>query len=166
MGRYIRGSVDEDLPGGTLAGKTVVGAGFDEAVQERTLISSLVATYSMNDYTPIASVGPVMVGVAHGDYSDAEIEEWIETTGSWDEGDLVQQEVASRKIRKIGVFEEPAAATQNAVLNDGKPIKTKLNWILNQGITLKLWIYNMGTGAFATTDPRIRAEGHANLFPK
>ncbi len=166
MGRYIRGSVDEDLPGGTLAAKTVVGAGFDEAVNERTLVSSIEAIYSMNDFTPIASVGPVMVGVAHGDYSDAEIEEWIETTGSWDEGDLVQQEVASRKIRKIGVFEEAALAAENAVLNDGKPIKTKLNWILNQGITLKLWIYNQGTVAFATTDPRIRAQGHVNLWPR
>ncbi len=166
MGRYIRGTVDEDLPGGTLAGKTLVSAGFDEAVQERTLVSSIVAIWSMNDYTPIASVGPVLVGVAHGDYSDAEIEEWIETTGSWDEGDLVQQEVAKRKIRRIGVFSEPAAATQAAVLNDGKAIKTKLNWILNQGITLKLWIYNQGTAAFATTDPRIRAQGHVNLWPR
>ncbi len=166
MGRYIRGTVDEDLTIGTLAGKTLVAAGFDEAVQERTLVSSIVASYSVADWTAIAANGPLLVGIAHGDYSDAEIEEWIETTGSWDEGDLVQQEVASRKIRRVGVLTDPDAATKSSVLNDGKAIKTKLNWILNQGITLKLWAYNMGTAAFATTDPRVRAQGHVNLFPK
>ncbi len=166
MGKYIRGTIDEDLSGGTLAGKTVVGAGFDEAVEERTLISSIVATYTMADFTPTASVGPVLIGIAHGDYSDAEIEEWIESTGSWDEGDLVAQEVGNRKIRRIGQFTEPATAAQGTVLNDGKPIKTKLNWILNQGITLKFWIYNTGTAAFVTTDPRFRMQGHANLWPR
>ncbi len=166
MGKYIRGTVDEDLTIGTLAGKTLVSSGFDEAVEERTLISSIVAVYSVSDWTPIAANGPLVVGIAHGDYSDAEIEEWIETTGSWDEGDLVQQEVASRKIRRVGVLVDANSDTLSSVLNDGRAVKTKLNWILNQGITLKLWAYNMGTAAFATTDPRVRAQGHVNLWPR
>ncbi len=166
MGRYLRGTVDEDLTIGTLAGKTVVGDNFDEVVNERSLVSSIVARYSVSDWTPVAANGPLLVGIAHADYSDAEIEEWIETTGSWNEGDLTQQEVAGRKIRRVGILTEPASATESLALNDGKPIKTKLNWILNQGLTLKLWAYNMGTAAFATTDPRVRAEGHVNLWPR
>ncbi len=166
MGKYLKGSVDEDLDLGTLATKDAILVAFDSTVNERTLVSSVVASYTMSNWTPIASAGPILVGIAHGDYTAAEIEAWVETTGSWNETDLVQQEVANRKIRKIGVFDTPASAAASAVLNDGRPVKTKLNWILTQGQTLSLWAYNLGTAAVATTDPRIHAEGHANLWPR
>ncbi len=166
MGKYIRGSVDESTAGGTLAAKTLVSVNFDETVRERTLISSIVATYSLSNWTPTAAAGPVLIGLAHVDYSNAEIESFIEATGSWDEGDLVQQEISKRRIRRIGIFDAPTGPTDEAVLNDGRPIKTKLNWTLLQGQTLALWIYNLGTGAFAGTDPVVHAEGHANLWPR
>ncbi len=166
MGRYIRGSVDESLALGTLAAKTVIAGNFDETVNERTLVSSVVARWAMINFTPGTLDGPILCGVAHSDYTDAEIEEWIENTGSWDEGDLVNQEIGGRKIRRVGIFDTPAAATQAAVLNDGKAIKTKLNWILLQGQTLKHWFYNLGTSALATTDPECSTQGHVNLFPK
>ncbi len=150
----------------TLAANTLVGASFDEVVEERTFISSIVATYSLRELTAAAGVGPFLVVIAHGDYTDAEIEAVIETTGSWDEGDLVQQEVASRRIRKIGIFESPIGSTAFIALNDGKPIRTKLGWILNQGITLKLCAYNMGSAPVATTVPIIDMQGHANLWPR
>ncbi len=150
----------------TLAPSTGNTEAFDETVNERTLVSSVVATYSMNNFTPVASAGPVLVLLAHSDYSSAEIEEFIENTGSWDEGDLVNQEIASRKIRKIGVFETIGDVTDEVVLNDGKPVKTKLNWILNQGQTLQMMGYNLGTAAFTTTAPVVRADGHANLWPR
>lgn len=160
MGKYIRGSVDEELALTTLASKTVVGTTFDETVQERTLVSSIVANWSGKDFT--AGEGPIMVGVAHGDYSDAEIEAVIESTGSWNEGDKVAQEVSKRLVRRIGVL---SLADGDPVLNDGKPMKTKLNWILNQGVFLKIWAYNMGSGAL-TTGGIVQAEGHANLWPR
>jgi len=47
MGRYIRGNVDEEVALTTLASKDVVSAIFDETVNERTKITSLVATYGM-----------------------------------------------------------------------------------------------------------------------
>jgi len=166
MGRYIRGSVDETLQLGTLASKDVGFGLFDEVVNERTLVTSLVAAYSMVGLTPEAGAGPILVGIAHGDYTAAEIEEWIETTDSWDEGNLVEQETAGRKIRKIGIFRTPDSATESTRLNDGKPIRTKLNWILTQGQTISLWAYNMGAAPLSTTDPRIDVQGHANLFPK
>ncbi len=165
MGRYIRGTIDEDHGYTALASKDVALTVFDETVNERTLVSSIVATYSNKGLTPEAGVGPIMVGICHSDYTAAEVEAFIETTGSWDEGDLVQQEVAARKIRRIGVFEEDSAL-ETETLNDGKPIKTKLNWILNQGQTLSLWTYNMGTAPVSTTAPVANAQGHVNLFPK
>ncbi len=167
MGRYIKGNINELVNVGTLGASTVISAVFDNVVDERTLITSIVATYSVDGWTPAADTGPLVVGVAHSDYTDAEIQEWFTQTTSWDEGNKISQEINSRKIRTIGTFQTPSdVATESLVLNDGKPIKTKLNWILTQGQTLSLFVFNAGTAAFATTDPDVRAEGHANLFPQ
>ncbi len=166
MGRYLRGSVDETVSMGTLGATTSVKEDFDNTVNERTLVSSIVATYSLANFTADAADGPIMVGVAHADYTVAEIDEFIEASGAWDEGNKVAQEQQKRQIRRIGVFASPPTAAEDVVLNDGKPIKTKLNWILNQGQTLSLWAYNMGSSPLATTVPVAHAQGHANLWPK
>ncbi len=166
MGRYLRGTIDEELSLSTLASLTLVEAAFDEVVNERTLVSSISAIWTMSNYTPVANAGPILVGVCHSDYSQSEIEAFIETTGSWNEGDLTQREVANRKIRRIGIFDTPDAATDSAVLNEGRALKTKLNWILLQGQTLRLWAYNLGTAALTTTSPTIRMAGHANLWAR
>ncbi len=165
MGRYIRGSVDEEIVLGTLAARSLVVSSFDETVNERTLVSSIVASWSLDDWTLTSNAGPILVGVAHGDYTAAEIEAVIENTGSWNEGDLVSREVGNRKVRIIGTFRVTATG-EGAVLNHGRPIKTKLNWILNQGQTLDAWAYNLGSAAVATTDPSVHIEGHANLWPR
>lgn len=165
MDNYLRGTVDEEVALTTLAPKVLVSAIFDETVEGRTLISSMEAIYSLSNYTALAGAGPVLVLIAHSDYTDAQIEEFIETTGSWSRGDLVQtKEIAKRRIRRIGIFENPPLVTDVAVLNDGKPIKKKLNWQLEEGQTLRLCGYNLGGVAFATTAPSLKAEGHANLW--
>ncbi len=167
MGRYLRGNVDEELTIAGLTTRNVVLAAFDETVNERTFVSTLVAMWSMDEWMPTANAGPIMVGVSHSDYTAAEIEEWIENTGSWNEGDLVQsREVGRRLIKQIGVFRDAGVVLQNLALNEGRPIKTKLNWILNQGQTLNLWAYNLGGASVATTTPSIHCEGHANLWPR
>ncbi len=166
MGKYIRGNIEIDIPGGTLAGTTgLIGATVDQ-VGERMLVSSVVATYSLSGWTGGDNIGPVMVGLAHHDYTLAEIEAYLEHQTSWNEGDLVSQEIANRKIRRIGVFESPGDVGADASLNDGKPVKTKLNWILVTGQGVNFWIYNQGSAAFATTDPNVHISGHANLWPR
>ncbi len=165
MGRYLKGAIDEGLTIGALATKDVVAAAFDETVNERTRVSSIVATYVLADLTPSVDDGPIFVGVAHGDYSATEIEEFLEATGSWNEGDLVEQEIAKRKIRRIGIFDEPTVDVKAVRLNDGVPIRTKLNWILNQGQGLQLWAYNLGAGGI-TTGATVHVAGHANLWPQ
>ncbi len=168
MGRYIRGAINHKLNLGTLAAATVIGSNLAEVVNERTLVSSIVTSVSVNDWTEGLNIGPIRVGVAHSDYSDAEIEAWIEATDSWDEGDKVAQEVAGRKIRDIGtmVSSFSGGSGSESYLQDGKPIKSKLNWILLQGQTIKFWAFNMGSAAFATTDPDVNFQGHANLWPR
>ncbi len=165
--RYLKGNVDETLSLTTLAAKTLVGTLFDETPDEKVWISSLKGIWSIADFTPAAGDGPILVGVAHGDYSDAEVEEVIENTGSWSEGDLVQsREIAKRLVRQIGVFDAETASSDHQVLNDGKPITTKLGWLLTTGKTLRIWAYNLGDSALATTVPQVRVNGHVNLWPQ
>ncbi len=163
-GRYIRGSVDENLSLGTLAGTTGLRQAFGSTVNERTKISSVVASYALEGVTQGDNIGPIMVLLAHGDYSLVEIEAFIEQTTSWNETDLTSQEVGKRKIRRVGIFPAPGEASGPAVLNGGRQVKTKLNWILTQGGSIALVAYNMGSAALATTDPNLHVQGHANLW--
>lgn len=164
---YIRGNVDETIALGTLASRTVVAQVFDETVDEKTFVSSIVATYSISDITPLENAGPIVVGLAHGDYTSTEIEEWIEQTASWTIGNLqARREVGKRWIRQIGIFQTPGTTVTTFVLNDGKPIKTKLGWTLGTGQTIDLWAYNLGSVALATTSPDIHCQGHINLWPQ
>ncbi len=166
MGRYIRGAIDEDMNLGTLAAKTLITQVFGNTVTERTFVSSIVALWSLIGKTIADNEGPIMVGVAHSDYTAAEIEAWIEQSNSWEEADLVSREISGRKIRRVGVFDESGPSLGTQVLNSGKPVTTKLGWILNAGQTLDLWAYNNGSAALATTAPNVVASGHANLWPR
>ncbi len=163
--KYLRGQINQELNLGTLNGSTLISGVFGDSVTEKTWISSVLAAYSLREVTQGTAIGPVMVGIAHSDYGSAEIEEFIENSGSWEAHDLVQQEIAKRKIRIIGVFDQPATAIATSHLNDGKKIHTKCNWMLGSGQTLRLWAYNLGSAAFATTAPKLEMNGHANLWP-
>ncbi len=167
MRRYIKGSIQHtqvvSVPFVTLDAASLA---FGEVVNERTLVSSVVATYTLTAVTPVVGQGPMLCGIAHSDYTEGEIEQWIENPLSWNEGNLGAQETAGRKIRKIGAFTVADDAADGFVLNDGKPIKSKLNWILLQGQTLQSWVYNGGLVSFVTTTPTLTILGHANLWPQ
>ncbi len=149
---------------GTLASGVLVSDTWDEVARERTLISSIVCTWSIDNLT--SPQGPFIFGVAHSDYTDAEIQEVIDASGSWDPGDKIAQERAKRLVRKIGEFSSDAEASQadDVDFNDGVPKKTKLNWMLQTGDTLKMWIMNRSASAVATTVPVMKCDGHANLW--
>lgn len=164
MGKYMRGSIDEELDLGTLGAKTLVVGPFDEQVLEVTRVTSIVIRASLRDFTPVTDVGPIMIGVAHSDYTAAEIEAYIENTGSWNRGDMVSQEISKRLVRRLGIFEIPDDAQDAVVLNNGREFKVKLNWKLITGQSLELWAYNLGSAALSTTTPIVALEGHANLF--
>ncbi len=165
MRGYIKGNVGEDLTLGTLGSGVLISTTFDEAVEERTLVSSVVATYSLDLLT--APQGPILFGLAHGDYTDAEIEEVIENIQSWTPGDKIAQEKAKRLVRTVGQFvADETSGTIDVKFNNGKPIKTKLNWMLQSDATLRLWAYNLSASALSTTSPVLKCFGHANLWLK
>ncbi len=163
MGKYLKGNIDDEVTITSLASKDVVGAAPDETVAQRTRLTSVVVGATLNDYTAVAGAGPIVVGIAHSDYTDAEIEEYLETTGQWDEGNLVAQEHGRRKVRVLGEF---AGLDQAEGLFDGRMRKFKLNWLLNDGDGLRLWAYNSGDqNVSGSGTPTVVLNGHANLFP-
>ncbi len=164
--RYLRGQIDHILALGTLGPNTLVSGTNTDAVTEKAWLSSVVAAWALKDMTAASDQGPILCGIAHSDYTDAEIEEWVENSESWEAHDLIGQEVAKRRIKRVGMFPGTASTTTaEAVLNDGRPVRTKCGWMLGTGQTIKFWAYNTGIAALATTVPDMHVQGHANLWP-
>ena len=161
MAGYLKGNIDESLSLGTLASKTLVGDTWDESPEEQTLISSIVCTWTLDNVG--AAQGPILFGIAHSDYSDSEIEAVVESVASWDAGSKVEQEIAKRLVRQLGTFSS-SGVDGDIEFNDGKMLKTKLNWKLNTGDTIKMWAYNLSGAALATFAPILTCNGHANLW--
>ncbi len=155
----IKGKIDETLALGALANADVVGDVFNDTLDQEAYAISMEALWTIRGDT--GGEGPVLVGVAHGDYTDAEIEEYLENAGSWTRGDLIAQEIAKRKIRTVGAFQGTAI---DEILNDGKPMKTKLGFMLQEGQTVKVWAWNK-SGATLTTGAQVFLEGHVWLRP-
>ncbi len=165
--RYLRGNIDYRLQLGVIAGNDVVDQLVADTVVDTTWCSSVKATWTLDNWTKGEGIGPIMVGIAHSDYTDAEIEEWIENATNWDVGDLRVQEIGRRKIRIVGTFSNPDTSSESAQLSEGRQITAKVNMMLNEGDTLQIWAYNTGSQAHsATTNPNLRVQGHANLWPK
>lgn len=164
MSRYVSGAIDFLLSAPTLAGQTLLSGMLTQTVVDSMRVSSIKCVYTLSNVTPQANTGPMLFGVAHSDYDDTEIEGWVESAGSWDLGNKTAQEVRSRLIRQIGVFDTDISSTNVVRVNDGKPIKTKLNWNLAEGQSLRYWVYNTGATAYATTAPSFKANGTANLW--
>ncbi len=166
MGAYLKGSIDESIDLGTLAANTLVAGDNSQVTTERTLVSSIKCTWAIDGM--VAGQGPIVFGVAHSDYTDAEIEAVIENTGSWNAGDKVQsREIAKRLVRQIGIIVGVAnSGTVDSRWNQGRPMKTKLNWVLNTGQTIQYWAYNASDAALSTAVPDLLVNGHANLWLK
>ncbi len=163
--KYLRGNIDLDFLLGTLAAESLISAVVPDTVVEKAWCTSVKASYSLQALTKSPTVGPITIGVAHSDYTSAEIEQWVENLGAWKQASQLEQEIARRKIRLIGTFPNPDATGNTAVLNHGRQFTTKCGWQLVTGQTLRFWAYNEGSSALATTDPTVHVSGHANLWP-
>ncbi len=160
--RYLKGIIDEIQALGTLGAKVLLKNDVGDTVVDSAWCSSVRLNWALDNLT--TGQGPILVGVAHSDYSGPEIEAWIENTNSWNQSDLISKEISQRKIRMVGMFPSLLVG-ETTVLNDGRPITTKCGWVISPGQTIALWYYNTSAAALSTSDPEVHTEGHANLWP-
>ncbi len=155
MAGYRKLAVDHSQAAGTVNVDDTVSTAFADVLTEQRRITSAVLTWASQGWT--AGDGPVVVGLAHSDYTAAEIEECLEAGGTWDEGDKVAQEQGKRLVRIVGTIGD-----SEEDINDGMPVKTKLNWLLATGDTLQTFIWNRGIQM--TTGMTVEVSGHLNSF--
>ncbi len=122
-------------------------------------VMSAELAYSVTDLAAFIDDGQT-VGLNHGDYTNAEVEECLEAQGAIDIANLVEQEQANRLVREIGVMAHGGSSTDSgAALNDGRPVKTKLNWRIGIGDTVSVWIRN-GSDTVWTDGSNLLVTGH------
>ncbi len=145
---------------GALASLDVVSAVVGTAASDTYRLKSLKASYSVADLG--ASIDDAFqFGIAHSDYTAAEIEECLEAAGAIDFGDKIAQEQANRLVRRIGTITNMGTGVAGTGLpfNDGKPVSTKLNWLMAIGDQLQIWVRN-GSGVVYTTGALLTLSGH------
>ncbi len=157
-GRLIKGHIDIDAVLDTLAGATGILDPTD-VVDDRSFLLSVEATYTLNNLT--AGQGPLDVYLAHSDYTLAEVEEFIELQTGWGDADEISKEIGRRRIRHVGAF---SGVANEEVMNDGKPIKTPIRFVVNEGQGLNVVTYN-DSGSILTTGAAVRIKGHCWIKP-
>ncbi len=139
-------------PLGALASLTVISArlmGSD--LEEDYFVNSVDASWSMKDFTITADDGPIVVGFHHNDYSVTEVKEALEVN-LLGPANKIEQERMRRLVRIVGTL-GPVGVTGDVVgarLNHGDLIRTKLNWVIDDGSSLNMFAYNRGSGAITT----------------
>ncbi len=128
----------------TLASGVVIKSNLIANLSEDFFAISMDLAWTIRDLT--AGEGPLQLIVAHGDYTVTEIKEYLDVDLS-NPANLIAREQGSRKIRRVGFFTGIAA---DEVLNDGKQIRTRLKFILNDGVSLDCGVHNQ-SGATLTT---------------
>ncbi len=160
-GRLFVPRIDSEVAFSGLATDDLVAVALTSVLDQECWANSMDVVCSLSDMT--AGDGPVLVGVAHSDYSAAEIEEWLEETSSWIKSNKIGMERARRKCRIIGSFESQTEALGAMIMNDGKPVRVKLGFMLESGMTLQFWVYNLSSTSLATG--LFHAMGKAYLRP-
>ncbi len=157
--------VESSLAVGALAASDVTSSPLTATSANKYRVTSVKASYMIADLPAVAD-GGFQFGIAHGDYTAAEIEECIEATGAIDIGNKVEQERANRLVREIGTIspEGTQAVGSEMSYNEGRPVKTKLNWEIGIGKTLALYVRN-GSSTVYTTGALLKAKGELWVTP-
>lgn len=129
---------------GTLGSNILTSASITSLGVAKFFVVSADIIWSLSDKT--AGEGPIEVGIANGDLSNTELGEAIDASPS-SMADIVARERARRPVRRSGQF---VSSTVSEVLNNGKPIRTKLRTMLDTGIELTAWARNGDGGALTT----------------
>ncbi len=150
--------VAEGVGIGALAALSVTANAITVASTDPYRLMSVDLTYKIVDLGAATDDGQEF-GLAHSDYSVAEIEECLEAQTAIDRGDKVAQEQSNRLVRSIGVMTGVGIAGGDKSFNDGRSKRTKLNWHMSIGDRLSVWIRN-GSGVIYTTGSAIVCQGN------
>jgi len=126
----------------TANGAAVTGDILDN-VDDLKVYSSLL-TWAIRSHT--AGEGPIDVGIADADYTDAEIVEALDASPTG-RSDKIALERASRKVYLIGTFNGEGT---DETLNDGKPIYKRLVMSVSSTSAISLFAVNRSGNAFTT----------------
>ncbi len=102
-----------------------------------------------------AGEGPIVVGLAHGDYTAAEIVENLDVA-FLGPGTKIEQERARRLVRRVGEI-----ANANSIFHiapEGGLIRTKSKFMVQSGKAANMWVVNK-SGAQLTTGQSIHVVG-------
>lgn len=157
--------VEAGLAIGALAASDVVSSALTAVSANRYRVTSIKASYTITDLAAVID-DAFQFGIAHSDYTAAEIEECIEATAAIDIGDKIAQERANRLVREIGTIGSAGldSALGGVTYNEGRPVKTKLNWLIGIGDTLVLYVRN-GSGTVYSTGSTLKAKGELWVTP-
>lgn len=154
--RRVRFSSELGL--GTLASDTAVTAAVFGAGDSAYRMVSIKGTYSARNLT--TDEGPLTFGWAHSDYSVQEIKETLEAVSAIAQGDKIANERANRLVRVVGALMSGTGGTK--VMNDGNPVKTRLNWLISVGDSVVFFVFNEDTGSL-TTGATFNMQGDAYI---
>ncbi len=146
------------------AGTVVIQNLFDNTGQEMYIISSDLTWSIVNGEE---DSGPINVGLAHGDYTLTEIDEWF-VSNAGIAGDEIALEQSRRKVRQVGdiiVHETGTGGTGTGwgQLEGGMKIRTRMGWFIAPDVDLALWARNSGDAALATTTADLTVSGNVYL---
>lgn len=151
--RFVWLPVSESMALGTLADATALAAAIVTLGDAGFYLHAVKGTWTLRGAT--ATEGPITVGVAHGDYTVAEIKEW-EDASPTDPDDRVTIEQSRRLCRKVGAF---SVLSVSEVLKNGEEIKTPCRFSVGHTKTINMFAVNK-SGSQLTTGAVVRFDGH------
>ncbi len=122
------------------------------ALTEDLFIVSVDCRWGIANHTP--QEGPLEVGLAHGDYTAAELIEFLDANVI-DPDDMIANEHSKRKVRRSGLF---SGLAQEEVLNNGNAIRTPCKFTVGDGKSFTYWLRNR-SGAQLTTGTLLLIQG-------
>ncbi len=146
---------DSEIALATLAAQTAITAAFQANADRPIFVISADGIWTVKDLT--VADGPIVVGWCHSDYTVTEIKEYLEGNTGFTRASMTEREIQTRKIRVAGIISSNEGTGTDAVLNDGKPIRTKLGWSQPAGTTINMFAYNKGTDL--TTGAELQVTG-------
>ncbi len=137
-------NVDNGIALSTLAAGVAIAADLTTLGVAKFTVISADLMWTIKGLT--AGEGPITVGIANGDLTVSNIGETLDANPT-NKSDIIARERARRPVRRAGVFH---GLSSEEVLNDGKPIRTKLRTTLDTGVELTMFARNQ-TGSTLTT---------------